>query len=82
MRIFKKRNVERKTNSDEKAKKFIENGYVEISVGKEDDQPAAESKDLSKMKVNELKALAEEKGIECVESLNRNELIAVLKGAM
>lgn len=82
MRIFKKRNVERRTDSDAKAKKFLENGYVEISIGKEDNQSVAEPKDLSKMKVNELKALAEEKGIEYAESLNRNELIAVLKGAM
>lgn len=41
-----------------------------------------EVKNFTKMKVDELKALAEEIGIEAAESLTKDELVAVLKEAM
>lgn len=45
------------------------------------DMPSASEKEkpLEKMKVDELKALAKEKGIEGADSLTKAELIAVLK---
>lgn len=39
-----------------------------------------EETDISKMKVTELKALAEEKGIEGAASMKKEDLIAALKG--
>lgn len=53
-------------------------GYKEISSSKANDN-APENKPLSKMKVDELKALATELGIENTDSLTRDELIAVIK---
>ena len=52
--------------------------YKEISSSKANDN-APENKPLSKMKVDELKALATELGIENTDSLTRDELIAVIK---
>lgn len=37
------------------------------------------TKPLSKMKVDELKALATEKGIENIDSLTKDELVAIIK---
>lgn len=70
-------NVER-IIEDEKLAKYKALGYKEISSSKENDN-APENKPLSKMKVDELKALATELGIENTDSLTRDELIAVIK---
>ena len=52
---------------------------IESLNGKED--TPQKNKPLSKMKVDELKALATELGIESIDSLNKDELIAVIKEA-
>ena len=70
-------NVER-IIEDEMLAKYKALGYKEISSSKANDN-AAENKPLSKMKVDELKALATELGIENTDSLTRDELIAVIK---
>ena len=70
-------NVER-IIEDEMLAKYEALGYKEISSSKANDN-APENKPLSKMKVDELKALATELGIEGIDSLNRDELIAVIK---
>lgn len=44
---------------------------------KDSDEPA---QDLSKMKVDELRALAEEKGVEGATEMKKADLIAALKG--
>lgn len=80
MRVFKKHNVERSTDSEAKAEALKKAGFEEITNGVED--PKDECKDLSKMKVDELKAFAAEMQIEGIESLNKAELVAVLKEAM
>jgi hypothetical protein len=77
MKIIINGNVER-TIEDEKLAKYKALGYKEISSSKANDN-APENKPLSKMKVNELKALATELGIENTDSLTRDELIAVIK---
>lgn len=70
-------NVER-IIEDEMLAKYKALGYKEISSSKVNDN-APENKPLSKMKVDELKALATELGIENTDSLTRDELIAVIK---
>ena len=75
MKIIINGNVER-TIEDEKLAKYKALGYKEISSSKANDN-APENKPLSKMKVDELKALATELGIENTDS--RDELIAVIK---
>ena len=77
MKIIINGNVER-TIEDEKLAKYKALGYKEISSSKANDN-APENKPLSKMKVDELKALATELGIENTNSLTRDELIAVIK---
>ncbi|MCB8562099.1 transcription termination factor Rho [Coprobacillus sp. AM26-5AC] len=77
MKIIINGNVER-TIEDEKLAKYKALGYKEISSSKANDN-APENKPLSKMKVDELKALATELGIENTDSLTRDELIAVIK---
>ncbi len=72
-------NVER-IIEDEMLAKYKALGYKEISSSKANDN-APENKPLSKMKVDELKALATELGIESIDSLNKDELIAVIKEA-
>ena len=79
MKIIINGNVER-TIEDEKLAKYKALGYKEISSSKANDN-APENKPLSKMKVDELKALATELGIESIDSLNKDELIAVIKEA-
>lgn len=70
-------NVER-IIEDEMLAKYKALGYKEISSSKANDN-APENKPLSRMKVDELKALATELGIENTDSLTRDELIAVIK---
>ena len=70
-------NVER-IIEDEMLAKYKALGYKEISSSKANDN-VPENKPLSKMKVDELKALATELGIENTDSLTRDELIAVIK---
>lgn len=70
-------NVER-IIEDEMLAKYKALGYKEISSSKANDN-APENKPLSKMKVDELKTLATELGIENTDSLTKEELIAVIK---
>ena len=72
MRI-KINNVERDV-SDEVGKEMVANKKaIEIPGTSE------KEKDISKLKVDELKALAKERGIESVDSLKKEELLAILK---
>lgn len=50
----------------------------DLAVNEEVKQPE-EKPELDKMKVDELKAIAKEKGIEGAASLTKDELLAVLK---
>ena len=66
---------------------YKEQGYIPYEVpeetekeGQEEDN--AEIPDLDDMKMDELKALAKEKGIKGFSSLTKDELLAVLKGVI
>lgn len=81
MRLIKE-NVEREADGAQ-AEKLISQGFKLLA-----DSSIVESADnkeqrvLSDMKVGELKELAKEKGIEGAASLNKEELLAVLKGVV
>lgn len=72
-------NVERTAEDDTQIRKLMTAGYKPLG------EPAGEEKaelkpELEKMKVDELRAMAKERGIEGAASLNKEELLAVLKG--
>lgn len=80
---LKKGNVERESESQVAITKFKSQGYKVISavedlesIGMEEGTPPEA---LENMTVPGLKALAKEKGIEGTASLNKGELLAVLK---
>ena len=77
MKIVINGNVER-IIENEKLEKYLSLGYKEVSSSETNDNVVGK-KSLSKMKVDELKALATELGIENTDSLTRDELIAVIK---
>ena len=79
MKIVINGNVER-IIENEKLEKYLSLGYKEVSSSETNDNIVGK-KSLSKMKVDELKALATELGIESIDSLNKDELIAVIKEA-
>lgn len=69
---LKKLNVHRIVESKEEADELKEQGFVEVS---ENIQP-----DFSSMKVDELKAYAEGKGIDLGDATKKDDIIAKLKG--
>lgn len=77
MRLIKD-NVERIAESEAQIRKLETDGYVPLDVAgcKKEGEVKPE---LEKLKVDELKALAKEKGIEGAASLTKDELLAVLK---
>ena len=77
MKIVINGNVER-IIENEKLEKYLSLGYKEVSSSETNDNVVGK-KSLSKMKVDELKALATELGIENTDSLTRDKLIAVIK---
>ena len=79
MKIVINGNVER-IIENEKLEKYLSLGYKEVSSSETNDNVVGK-KSLSKMKVDELKALGTELGIESIDSLNKDELIAVIKEA-
>lgn len=73
MIVVKRENVERIIDESQ-LNDFLDDGYKQLGAAKETKQ-----KPLSKMKVDELRKIAVEKGIEGYESLTKSELLEVLK---
>jgi len=80
MYSLKRRNIERKTESEVVRDKLIEQGFVLLGSAAEI-QEKSSKKQLEKMTAPELKALAKERGLQGYASLKKDELLAVLKGA-
>lgn len=77
MRLIKN-NVERIAEGDSQIRKLKAAGFEPLEMAdckaEEEEKP-----ELEKMKADELKSLAKEKGIEGAASLTKEELLAVLK---
>jgi len=74
MKIFKKHNVERKVFTEEAANRLLVKGYKEVAVNAVKEDTA-----LEKMRLEELRTLAHDKGIVGADSLNKKELLELLK---
>lgn len=86
MRMIKG-NVERIVEDQVKADRLLADGFEHLDVVEAvqpetldgSEMPPEAEKNLEDMTVPELKALAKEKGIDGTSSLNREDLLAVLK---
>ncbi|MDT4377089.1 Rho termination factor N-terminal domain-containing protein [Blautia coccoides] len=76
---FIKDNIERVTESEAMAAKLKALGFKLLDSDALTQEPEEGNTDIEKMTVPELKALAKERGIEGTASLNKGELLAVLK---
>lgn len=76
---FIKDNVERVTESEAMAAKLKALGFKPLGSETLTQEQGEGNTDIERMTVPELKALAKEKGIEGTASLNKGELLAVLK---
>lgn len=77
MRLIKD-NVERIAASEAQIRKLEAAGYVPVGSARSEKKEEVKP-ELEKLKADELKALAKEKGIEGAASLTKDELLAVLK---
>lgn len=76
---FIKDNIERVTESEAMAAKLKALGFKLLDSDALTQEPEEGNTDIEKMTVPELNALAKERGIEGTASLNKGELLAVLK---
>lgn len=79
MRLIKN-NVERIAEGESQIQKLKAAGFEPLEViDRKAEEKAKPELELEKMKADELKSLAKEKGIEGAASLTKEELLAVLK---
>ena len=81
---LKKGNVERIAASELQAQRLMSDGYVKIDSPAGPEEPAGgrPDKPLEEMTVDQLRALAKEKGIGGYYSLAKQDLLELLKGVV
>lgn len=81
---LKRGNVERIVESEQLAQKLLLDGYVKIDspAGQEEPAGGRPDKPLEDMTVDQLRALAKEKGIGGYYSLAKQDLLELLKGVV
>lgn len=77
MRTFKRGNVVKKTDNEAKIEKYQDQGFKEITEGAKEEEVEKEV-DYESMKVDKLKSLADERGIEYDAKVKKDELIKLL----
>lgn len=73
-RVFQRGNVVKRTDSDYQAENYLNAGYTEVTEGEK-----VETVSYAKMKIEELKALLVERGIEFDAKATKDELVALAK---
>lgn len=76
---MKRGNVERVVSGETEIKKLRGMGFKEVEATKEPEGQDGDGIHLDKMKVEDLRLLAKEKGIAGAGSLKKDELLAILK---
>lgn len=81
---LKKGNVERIAESELQAQRLMSDGYVKIDspAGQEESAGGRPDKPLEEMTVDQLRALAKERGIGGYYSLAKQDLLELLKEAV
>lgn len=81
---LKKGNVERIAESELQAQRLMSDGYVKIDspAGQEEPAGGRPDKPLEEMTVDQLRALAKERGIGGYYSLAKQDLLELLKEAV
>lgn len=72
-------NVEREVSGAAAIQKYKKMGYKEIETGKEPEKAPSQTVELERLNIEQLKALAKEKGIAGASALKKDELLAALK---
>ena len=78
MRTFQLDNVVKKTDNEDKAKKYLALGFKEIGIEETEQQEQTESIDLNKLDAKGLKEVADDRGIEYAKNATKEQMLELL----